>query len=185
MALDKLVDSAQLDSDLEDVADAIRAKSGGSSLLAFPAGFISEIGNISGSGASLPDGLKDISFDISGWATGSVSQNVVTLTTASGYTSCVFPLNNPIHISSGDVIETVFTKQTGFGSASWSDSRMIAIGRVIDSNVNFGFGNTGKTLSYTATYDFDLIALYFGARLNTWNNAVLLVEFYINGVKKF
>lgn len=46
MALDKLCDSAQLDSDLEDVADAIRAKSGGSSPLAFPAGFISEIGSI-------------------------------------------------------------------------------------------------------------------------------------------
>lgn len=42
-----LVDSAQLDADLEDVADAIRAKSGGSSPLAFPAGFISEIGSIS------------------------------------------------------------------------------------------------------------------------------------------
>ena len=46
MALDKLVDSTQLDSDLEDVADAIRAKSGGSSQLAFPAGFVSEIGSI-------------------------------------------------------------------------------------------------------------------------------------------
>lgn len=43
MALDKLVDSSQLDSDLTSVADAIRAKSGGSSQLAFPAGFVSEI----------------------------------------------------------------------------------------------------------------------------------------------
>lgn len=43
MALDKLVDSTQLDSDLTSVADAIRAKSGGSSQLAFPAGFVSEI----------------------------------------------------------------------------------------------------------------------------------------------
>ena len=41
------IDANQLDSDLEDVADAIRAKSGGSSPLAFPAGFISEIGSIS------------------------------------------------------------------------------------------------------------------------------------------
>lgn len=50
MAYDKLVDSAQLNSDLEDVADAIRAKSGGSSQLAFPSGFVSEIGNISSGG---------------------------------------------------------------------------------------------------------------------------------------
>ena len=46
MSVDKLVDSTQLDSDLTSVADAIRAKSGGSSQLAFPAGFVSEIGNI-------------------------------------------------------------------------------------------------------------------------------------------
>lgn len=43
MALDKLVDSTQLDADLTSVANAIRAKSGGSSQLAFPAGFVSEI----------------------------------------------------------------------------------------------------------------------------------------------
>ena len=37
------VNSTQLDSDLTSVANAIRAKSGGSSQLAFPAGFVSEI----------------------------------------------------------------------------------------------------------------------------------------------
>ena len=48
MALDKLVDSTQLDSDLTSVANAIRAKSGGSGQLAFPAGFVSEIQGITG-----------------------------------------------------------------------------------------------------------------------------------------
>lgn len=61
MAYDKLVDSSQLNSDLGDVADAIRAKSGGSSPLAFPSGFISEIGNIStGGGGSLPSIISKI-----------------------------------------------------------------------------------------------------------------------------
>ena len=61
MAVDKLVDSSQLDSDLTSVANAIRAKSGGSSPLAFPAGFVSEIGNIpSGGGGGYT--LEDI-FD--------------------------------------------------------------------------------------------------------------------------
>lgn len=50
MAVDKLVDSTQLDSDLTSVANAIRAKSGGSSSLAFPAGFVSEIQAIPGGG---------------------------------------------------------------------------------------------------------------------------------------
>lgn len=57
MSVDKLVDSTQLDSDLTSVANAIRAKSGGSSQLAFPSGFVSEIGNIpsGGSGYSVDD----------------------------------------------------------------------------------------------------------------------------------
>lgn len=58
MALDKLVDSAQLDSDLGDVADAIRAKSGGSYQLAFPLDFISEISNIQTGGGSSSDLIK-------------------------------------------------------------------------------------------------------------------------------
>lgn len=57
MALDKLVDSSQLDTNLTSVANAIRAKSGGSGTLAFPAGFVCEIGNIptGGGGADLSD----------------------------------------------------------------------------------------------------------------------------------
>ena len=50
MAIDKLVDSAQLESDLTDIADAIRAKTGGSADLQFPEDFVSEIGSISGGG---------------------------------------------------------------------------------------------------------------------------------------
>lgn len=46
MAVDKLVDSTQLDSDLTSVANAIRTKGGTSAQLAFPAGFVSAIGDI-------------------------------------------------------------------------------------------------------------------------------------------
>lgn len=55
MAVDKLVDSTQLDSDLTSVADAIRAKSGGSASLAFPAGFVSEIQAIPSGGSGTPN----------------------------------------------------------------------------------------------------------------------------------
>lgn len=54
MAVDKLVDSAQLDADLTSVADAIRAKGGTSADLAFPADFITAIGNISGGSTPQP-----------------------------------------------------------------------------------------------------------------------------------
>lgn len=50
MALDKLVDSTQLDSDLASVANAIRTKGGTSAQLAFPAGFVSAVEAIPTSG---------------------------------------------------------------------------------------------------------------------------------------
>lgn len=43
MAVDKLVDSTQLDADLTSVANAIRTKGGTSAQLAFPAGFVSAV----------------------------------------------------------------------------------------------------------------------------------------------
>ena len=52
MALDKLVDSTQLDSDLTSVANAIRTKGGTSAQLAFPADFVTAIGAISGGGGN-------------------------------------------------------------------------------------------------------------------------------------
>ena len=64
MAVDKLVDSTQLDIGLTSVANAIRSKSGGSSQLAFPAGFVSEIGNIpTGSGSSMQSGSVTLASD--------------------------------------------------------------------------------------------------------------------------
>lgn len=51
MSVDKLIDSAQLESDLTDVADAIRVKTGGTADLAFPADFVSEIGGIETGGS--------------------------------------------------------------------------------------------------------------------------------------
>lgn len=57
MALDKLVDSSQLDADLLSVANAIRTKGGTSASLAFPAGFVSAVEAIptGGGGASVDD----------------------------------------------------------------------------------------------------------------------------------
>ena len=55
MAIDKAVDSTQLNSDLTSVANAIRTKGGTSAQLAFPAGFVSAIDAIptGGGGVSL------------------------------------------------------------------------------------------------------------------------------------
>lgn len=57
MAVDKLVDSSQLDADLTSVANAIRTKGGTSAQLAFPAGFVSAVEAIptGGGGISISD----------------------------------------------------------------------------------------------------------------------------------
>lgn len=54
MAVDKLVDSAQLNADLTSVANAIRTKGGTSAQMAFPAGFVSAVNAIpTGGGRTL------------------------------------------------------------------------------------------------------------------------------------
>lgn len=59
MAVDKLVDSTQLDSDLTSVANAIRTKGGTSAQLAFPSGFVSAVQAIP-TGGITPTGTKSI-----------------------------------------------------------------------------------------------------------------------------
>lgn len=56
MAVDKLVDSTQLDADLTSVANAIRTKGGTSASLAFPSGFVSAIADIPSGGGGSPTG---------------------------------------------------------------------------------------------------------------------------------
>lgn len=46
MAVDKLIDSAQLDADLTSVASAIRSKGGTSGSLVFPSGFVSAVNDL-------------------------------------------------------------------------------------------------------------------------------------------
>ena len=58
MAIDKLVDSTQLNTDLAAVANAIRAKGGTNNSLEFPNGFVAAIENISTGGVS----EKDVNF---------------------------------------------------------------------------------------------------------------------------
>lgn len=52
MAYDKVVDSAALDTQLTSIADAIRAKTGGSHSLVFPDGFLQAIAAIEAGGGS-------------------------------------------------------------------------------------------------------------------------------------
>lgn len=64
MAYDKVVDSAQLDSDLTSVANAIRSKGGSTAQLAFPSGFVSAINAIStGGGTTVIEDFTQMATD--------------------------------------------------------------------------------------------------------------------------
>jgi hypothetical protein len=64
MAVDKLVDSNQLDANLTSVANAIRAKGGTSAQMAFPTGFVSAVQAIPT--GTTPTGTKQISINQNG-----------------------------------------------------------------------------------------------------------------------
>lgn len=71
MAVDKLVDSTQLDADLTSVANAIRTKGGTSAQMAFPAGFVSAVQAIPT--GTTPTGTKQISITANGTTTEDVA----------------------------------------------------------------------------------------------------------------
>ena len=66
MAIDKAIDSTQLDADLASIANAIRTKGGTSAQLAFPIGFVQAIGNIQtgGGGVEMESGTFTLSGNI-------------------------------------------------------------------------------------------------------------------------
>lgn len=82
MAVDKLVDSTQLDADLTAVANAIRTKGGTSGQLAFPSGFVSAVQAIP-TGIT-PTGTKQINIiengttteDVAAFANAEITVNV-------------------------------------------------------------------------------------------------------------
>lgn len=133
MSLDKLVDSSQLDTDLTSVANAIRTKSGGSSQLAFPAGFVSEIQAIpSGGGGKydpygLPSGytaLKYLKATGTQWIKTDIAPTLETTiqatgqrTVTTGYTSLMGCNNPTIYIP---MANGVYARRyyVGFGTSS-------------------------------------------------------------------
>ena len=96
MSVDKLVDSTQLDSDLTSVADAIRVKSGGSGQLAFPSGFVSEIGNIPSGGGISIDWAEVTEVTI---GANSITNMTGVQTFFSGYTYKLIILASPITVN--------------------------------------------------------------------------------------
>lgn len=154
MAVDKLVDSTQLDADLLSVANAIRAKSGGSGSLAFPAGFVSEIGSISGGGGGgsanfaygtyTPTARRlTMSFDV-----GFTGVTGVAITPTSET-----PLKSGGLTTGGGVMTTnkyykVQTSRSNSAGASWNNVNAVA------STQGISQSGTTVTVTHTATQGY-------------------------------
>lgn len=159
MAVDKLVDSTQLDADLTSVANAIRTKGGTSAQLAFPAGFISAIQNLGGDGltnevkqALLQIGQKVAYIDAQG------QQYYNDLMAA------LYPL---------DSITAVFTQ----GSAVIYDTDSLdTLKQYLVVTANYSDGTsaevTNYTLSGTLTEGTSTITANYGGKTATFNVTV-------------
>lgn len=97
MAVDKLVDSTQLDTDLTSVANAIRTKGGTSASLAFPAGFVSAVNAIPTGGGGTP-------LSANGFTVASANQSYYPDT---GYGSFIQTAKSPVLTNSWDFTESL------------------------------------------------------------------------------
>ena len=176
------------DTDMTSVANAIRAKSGGSSQLAFPAGFVSEIGDIP-SGGNLPFGLVkektliDTTFTADSDITANISEVAL-------YT--VDP------ILQADYNNTDFFLI--FGYVSWKGSKAVAdlssnqfvsassimsFPRTYGANFN-GYVNSAYSIArYTSNWTFcantnNMAGLYLTHKSASATNIVLKLQFSYN-----
>jgi len=94
MAVDKLVDSTQLNADLTSVANAIRAKGGTSASLAFPGGFVDAIGDIETGGGG---GASNV---VTGTFTGTTTGAAMDVPL--DYSGSGYPIAVMVYVSSSD-----------------------------------------------------------------------------------
>lgn len=144
MAVDKLVDSTQLGSDLTSVANAIRTKGGTSAQLAFPADFISAINAISGGGGG---GATHVQYTATSNATSAAAGG----NTKNWYDTYMAP-NIP---SSGNVIVIGFITNN---SASGNYGRAMLFlrdSKLSGSNLKIYWrGASGTGATFGTNYDF-------------------------------
>ena len=155
MAVDKLVDSTQLDADLTSVANAIRAKGGTSASLAFPAEFVSAIQAIpTGGGSSFAHGtftptenLTTITID-----TGVDYNNLVLYRIAQGNTS-MRSLRALIwkNLASRKPLLVVTTNNTGSGFVGFSNQNS---GYITKNGSIFTYNNSSQLLAAKEEYEW-------------------------------
>ena len=165
MAVDKLVDSTQLDSDLTSVANAIRTKGGTSAQLTFPTDFVSAIQNLpSGGGGGLTllgsgsytKASDSASINIPVTYTGTPKEYYYYITDpTTGAQQTIFGYNRVLANSDlssilpdGDIVAAHRVKNASDG-LSWSSSaQVMTLSSTTMTSARPGSGNTHKAGTY-------------------------------------
>jgi hypothetical protein len=148
MAVDKLVDSTQLDADLTSVANAIRTKGGTSASLAFPTGFVSAIDAIptGGGGGTTIDTAGD--YTINAGDTITMGTGLTGALTASGQRV----LTNSWDFKTG-LVDSVGGLTATLGNSPTRDSSGVRIASTTQ------FISIPVKLAANKTYEIDITSL--------------------------
>lgn len=158
MAVDKLVDSTQLDTDLTSVANAIRTRGGTSAQLAFPNGFVSAVGAIGNQYSASDEGKVVSSGALVSQTSDTVTTNDTYDTTlinsltvnVSGGGSTDYPYMLGTYGGASGVTTEVYKNHVKITSTSNNTSGVSAGLRRLDGNLNIGTEwfavNSGSTI---------------------------------------
>lgn len=160
MAVDKLVDSTQLDADLTSVANAIRTKGGTSAALAFPADFVSAIAAIpSGGGGTKAEGT------ITGSGTNTISINCpfkpdAILIIRSDYQSI-------IAVSDRAACHSLIWPSYAY-SSTWNAASSTTVGNS-GNGIGGGYVQAPPTASNSVAYENGVLYVKSGNNANLWS----------------
>lgn len=152
MAVDKLVDSTQLESDLTDIANAIRTKGGTSASLAFPADFVSAVEAISG-GSATPRLIDQMTITMTSTASSS-SKETVQLTPATNCAVVVVIDEIPAPPADGYTALAYANIFTKYGNGATFSAILRAAGTVGTDNGMCTFTNTTGELKLGGQYGY-------------------------------
>lgn len=156
MAVDKLVDSTQLNADLTSVANAIRTKGGTSADLAFPNGFVSAVDAIPTGGSLDVDGLADHTIP-----QGAIEFDSATVISRYQFQSCV----NIVSINSSTVEEIqdyAFYDCEGLEDINLPNLTVLRNASAPKPNTN--------SIGYFFQYCYKLKKIHFPKLLNMYGN---------------
>lgn len=137
MAYDKVIDSAALDTQLTSIADAIRAKTGGSNSLVFPDGFLQAIAAIeAGGGSGGGDG---------GWAIDGFTLLSGSFTPEADITSGNYKINVGTYTTKPTQVYSALYIIDGFPDSSTTKHGVAAIGTTMKNDGSYS--NCGAYLS--------------------------------------